>query len=225
MKNKINIRPEYSAQPTNALANPMAVKAISYLKKNYFKDTDLKSLRVADQGCGKLRHLKILLRYFNIIYLVDTKLQLHRIQRLAGELNTIPEYISNLNILGTHISIIDNENFINSMFNLDIIFNLCNFDVNLTKARNEMLKSAYKNLNNLRYFVLVIPRNDYSITKRCNNANKYQDGYIFKNRDAYTFYRNYKDLNALKNQLKRSNFQLLEDMSIYRQVCLILQKR
>lgn len=94
---KIKINSAYSAQPSVANANPFVTRAIEYIKQNRIVNCDTGSVSVADQGCGKLRHLTLLRKSFGNIYLIDTEFQLSRRQRLFCADNTsITEYVDNL---------------------------------------------------------------------------------------------------------------------------------
>ena len=71
----IEIKPEYSTQPFGQKLNPMVIKAIEYLVEQKGCCGDSK---VADQGCGALRHIRLLIEYYNEVYLVDTEHQIKK---------------------------------------------------------------------------------------------------------------------------------------------------
>lgn len=214
----IEIRPEHSTQPFGQKPNPMVKKVVEYLaeKRGFGKDS-----KVADQGCGALRHLKTLMGYYNDLYLVDTEYQINRIREIEGKRTSIKEYISTLKVQRGKLKIVSSQEFLRSNLGLDAVFNICTFDVVLPETRKEMLKAATRNLSKGGYFVLIIPRNDSSILCRCKEGNKYSDGYCFKNHGVYTFYTNFRAFKGLVDMASGLNLEFLEDLSIYRQVCLL----
>jgi hypothetical protein len=215
----IKISPEYSALPNAKKPNPMLQKAIEYLAIQ----RDFKSeMKVADQGFGALRHLKLMLESYDQIYLIDTKEQFNRAHTIDGAKTTIPTYISNLKLPNKQISLMTNTQFSRTSLELDAVYNMCTFDVALPKTRVEMLRAAKRNLKEGGYFVLIIPRNDTTILCRCKDDNKYLDGYYFKHHGIYTFYTNFRNYDGLMKATSGFGFNLIKDLSIYRQICLIL---
>jgi len=215
---KIIITTEYSAQPYAQKPNPMVEKSLIYL-------ADIEGLleesKICDQGCGALRHLKVLMKYYNDIYMVDTEFQINRSRIIEGNTTTIKEYINDLNVPNKKIKLILNKEFLISDLGLDAVFNLCTFDVVLPEIRKEMLEAARKNIRRGGYFVLIIPRNDSSILCRCKKENIYADGHYFKNRGACTYYSNFRDQKVIIDMALEYNFNLVKDMSIFRHICLI----
>lgn len=221
----IEINSAYSAQPSIARPNPLVSLAIKHILENALVAGDSKRLRVADQGCGKLRHLTILCLHFNTIYLIDTEFQLNRSQRLFGLDGTnIKKYISGVKMSGKKLTVFSKLDFDSSTLNLDIVFNICVFDVEVPKTRKVMVSAAYKNLKKDGLYVVIIPRNDQSILVRCNTKNRYLDGHFFQHHGVSTFYKNYRDTKPLIQSLARQGFVLEADLSVYRQICLILRK-
>jgi len=88
-----------------------------------------------------------------------------------------------------------------------------------------MAKAAYRNLRDNGLYVVILPRNDSSIIRRCTESNRYQDGHVFSHHGVATFYVNFDDQSVLIRLLQRLGFRLLHDLSNYRQVCLIFVKR
>jgi len=221
---KYNIRSEYTAQASTFQPNRMVRFAIeSLFRDNSYKVIPRQS-KVADQGCGKLRHLEILTEYFQKIYLVDQHVQLTRKQSLFGNSNTtIIDYIKR-NFKGDHIRILPSTKFAKTKLNLDIVLNACTFDVVPPNSRNEMTIAAYCNLRMGGVFVLIIPRNDQSILKRCHKENKYWDGYVFSHHGIHTFFRNFRNHIPLIEIVEKTGFELLKDISVYRHICLIFKK-
>lgn len=221
---KFDIRSEYTAQASTFQPNCMIQLAIESLYHDKNCKVVSKHSKVADQGCGKLRHLEILTSFFQRIHLIDQYAQLTRKQKLFNKSNTnIIDYIKK-KFRNGHISTMTSTNFSKTKLNLDLILNSCVFDVVPPNVRNEITVAAYSNLRNSGVFVLIIPRNDYSILKRCDHKNKYWDGHIFSHHGIHTFFKNFRDHNPLIKTLKKVGFDLLQDLSVYRHVCLILRK-
>jgi len=215
----------YSAQPSTAKPNPLLSIAIRYMLENGLVAKNHNELRVADQGCGKLRHLTKILEYFGTIYLIDTEFQLNRSQRLfASDETSIKKYVASLKISGKKLIVLSNVEFDSYSLNLDIVFNICTFDVEVPKTRKAMASAAYKNLKKRGLYVVIIPRNDQSILVRCTANNRHLDGHIFHHHSVTTFYKNYRNSKPLLYSLAWQGFVLEADLSVYRQVCLILRK-
>src|SRR5438552_5705223 len=82
---KITIRPEYSAQRRSHRPNPalgMAIRAVG-LSGDHVGG-------IADLGCGKLRHYKVLAPKAGKLFLVDTPEQLYSPHVDGGVRYTIP---------------------------------------------------------------------------------------------------------------------------------------
>jgi len=196
------------------------------MKKSGAVDYDSGNLSAADQGCGRLRHLPIIRRFFDNIYLVDTQFQLGRRQILFGTHDiSIPEYISTIKTGKKRVTVMSNQEFALSRLHLDVIFNICVFDVNIPKTRKDLISAAHRNLKRNGVFILIIPRNDQSILVRCTAENKYSDGHVFRHHGIYTFYRNYRETAQLIRYLSEYGFTLFADLSVYRQICLIFIKK
>lgn len=222
----IKIYPELSAQATHFQPNPFVRLVLDYL----FRHEEFKfdsSANLIDIGCGKLRHLKIYLEFVSNIFLVDTKYQIERKQKFSGELHTMEEYIKSHVSLKKKIQILTNEEFKEQETQSDIAFCVNVLDVVPLKIRKEIGNSAYKNLVKGGVFVVIVPRNDSSILKRCSEKNKFQDGHVFKRskKDQFTFYKNFRNQKEIIKLYEKFGFSLIEDKSRYRQVCLIFQKQ
>jgi len=219
----VKIRSAFSAQGTNARANPFVEKTIVYIEDH--SHGEARQLTCADQGCGKLRHLRLLLKRFRRIVLIDTLDQLNRDQRIGGTPRTsIREYVDKLELDDKRIAIVSSEDFEQSRLGIDVIFNVCVLDVEVPGVRKRILRAAYRNLKIGGLLVLIVPRNDQTITVRCARANRFLDGHFFHHHGAFTFYRNFRNTTTLVRLLKRAGFAVLDDLSVYRQVCLICRK-
>jgi len=182
--------------------------------------------KVVDLGCGKLRHLPVCAKYFKHIVLVETKKQITREQKFGGVTYTMADYVASLKSLGQKLKIQSIDDFESQHHMADVAVSVAVMDVVLKTARVQMINAAFRNLRPGGYFVIIIPRNDSSILTRCQEKNRYEDGYVFKNRGQFhlTFYTNYRDHNSMVHQLTSKGFNLVEDFSVYRHVCLVLQR-
>lgn len=219
---RTNINSEYSAQRSNGPPNPMLVRAMAFAAEMLGRPST--ALCVADQGCGKLRHLRLLGAAYRELVLVDRKPQLDKLQKLYGIETTIRRYAEKPKRLSCNLVAMTDDEFAASDLRLDIVFNVCVFDVVPPGERSLMAAAAHRNLKRGGLFALVIPRNDQSILRRCTAANRYQDGHIFRRGRVTTFYSNFRDLRPLKSQVRCAGFTIRADLSLYRQACLILER-
>jgi len=179
---------------------------------------------VVDQGCGRLRHLKILLAHFDDIVLVDTRHQLNREQTIFGEKATLRSYVQNLETAGKSIKIYEAEEFADCRIEADLVSNVALMDVVTRRVRASVVKDAHANVREGGFYALVVPRNDSSILRRCNESNRFQDGHEFAHHGVSTFFRNFRDHTPLIRLLTRNGFSLQYDLSRYRQACLVARK-
>jgi SAM-dependent methyltransferase len=222
------IRSENSAQRKDAPPNPFVEKTISYLKASAFGERDVSNLRVADQGCGNLRHLEILQRSFKHLFFVDTPFQIRRTHKIGTEETTLGDYAAKLNRQGNRYHLLDNAAFKDAKLNLDVILCACVLDVVPAKVRRELVIAAASNLKRGGYYCVIVPRNDQTITSRCTSSNAYQDGHIFRRGQLATFYANFSNesapLKSLYKLLASAGLKSAADLSIYRHLCLILRR-
>jgi hypothetical protein len=220
----VRVRSEYSAQPLIARPNPALLTGLNYLKTHTHLGSSWGRLSVVDQGCGKLRHLKILRGLSGKLTLVDTHFQITRSQRLFNQETTILDYITHLRS-GPHVTVMCDSDFESASIRAHLVVSVAVFDVVTPLIRKRLTKSAARNLRSRGYYLLVIPRNDQSITKRCCEKNRYADGFVFvRTGGLQTFYSNFNETSVLVRRLRRYGFELIENLSNRRQVCLILQK-
>lgn len=222
----IEISSAHSAQGSRARANPFVEQAIQHILDGRLLDKKPECLSVADQGCGKLRHLPLLLEHFNTVYLVDTEFQLGRRQALFGQDNaTIRQYVESLHSPAKTLRALTDSEFACSALGLDLVFNICVFDVETPKQRSAMAMAVHRNLRDRGIYILIIPRNDHSILRRCTADNAYLDGHAFHHHGVHTFYKNFRDAGPLLQLLAHRGFSVESDLSVYRQICLLLRKQ
>lgn len=220
----IVIRSSYSAQPSTARPNPFVASSIDYIMNNQLVQKSARLIRAADQGCGKLRHLPILIARCHEVILVDTSEQLGRKQTIFSQNDiTVPEYVASMG-KGNRVEAIPAERFAKSALGLDIVFNVCAMDVEVPRIRRDMFHAAVRNLRLGGLLTVVAPRNDQTILVRCTPKNKYLDGHVFRHHGVVTFYRNFKRHAALVALGQENGLTLVADLSVYRQVCLIFRK-
>lgn len=222
---KPEIHPENSAQGTHSKPNPLVHSTLELLTSE--KRFGLRpKIKLIDLGCGKLRHLDICMRFSKHIILVDTERQIEKIQKFGDMTCTMSQYVEAVKNKDCVIEIQKIDDFEVKDHRADIILSIAVMDVVLREARAQITSSAYKNLRPGGYFVVIAPRNDSSILINCRQDNKYQDGFVFRNRghDSLTFYTNYRDPSLLSKLLTDKGFSLIENLSVFRQICFILQK-
>lgn len=117
-----------------------------------------------------------------------------------------------------------NVEFANIEIQCDIIFSIAVADIIPLESFKHIIEDSYLKLKKDAYFVIVVPRNDTSILRRCNNENAYNEGFIFKKGKYTTYMRNYRDPNPLYNEFEKNGFSLVEDLSVFNQICSIFKK-
>lgn len=223
MSNKrIVIQSEYSAQRMSHPPNPAIAWA---LQKLHLMGHNPPFTSVADVGCGKLRHFKIFSSLTNRLYLVDTEQQITRKHIDSGKEYTVTDFArkkSNSNKIFIPLS---SESFAKKNLQLGLIFCIAVFDVVPRQARQDIIAASAKNLKQGGHFVVIVPRNDSTITGRFNEDNKYLDGHVFKRQGIHTFFCNHKSHMTLLNDCEKHRLKLTADISKYRQICLVFSKQ
>jgi hypothetical protein len=101
--------------------------------------------------------------------------------------------------------------------------NIAVFDVVVKDVRVSIIESAKRNLKKNGLFCLIIPRNDWSITRRCN-GNTYKDGFIFKHHGTNTFFKNFENNKSVIKFVEQKGLSLIKNISNYRQAGFIFSK-
>ncbi len=178
-----------------------------------------------DLGCGQLRHLDVFLETFKRIVLVDTPRQLARELRFDGRMCTIPDYVAALpRATQRRINIVDSERFVTARIAADAVLTVNTFDVVPGKVRGEMCLAALRNLLPGGLFGVIAPRNDTTITSRCTVENQFLDGHVFEHHGVMTFFRNFRHHRPLISRIEQMGGRLVDDMSVYRHVCLLFER-
>ena len=114
--------------------------------------------------------------------------------------------------------------FAEQELSLDLIVSVAVFDVVTADVRSTIWTAARSNVAQGGRFVLVIPRNDASILRRCSEENAFQDGFVFERNGIVTFFRNFKDVSELIAEGEAHGFSVETDLSRYRQVCIVFRR-
>src|SRR5260370_26635884 len=136
-----------------------------------------------------------------------------------GKKQTIREFIA-ANYPKSRIQILSNKQFALSAMSAGVVFSTNVLDVTPPETRHEILESATRNLSKRGLFVSIVPRNDSRTLNLCQTAQKYRDGNIFPNKNAFTFYRNWSNKDLVKLYRKHS-LEVVVDISNYRYACMI----
>lgn len=221
-RRKLEIKPELSAQRMSHPPNPALKKATAAV--NRLRGNGIIAGKVADLGCGKLRHFKQLSALSSELYLVDKETQLTN-PHVNGKLHyTVRQFASTKRKFPHRVHAMSSSEFARSRLHLDVIFCIAVVDVVLQEERRLLYCLAERNLRSGGYFVLIAPRNDSSILSRCSKANRYRDGHVFHHHGAATFYKNFRSIFSLVRDCASTGLTLVADLSRYRQVSLIFRK-
>lgn len=218
-----NIRPELSALGRRKAQCPLLPKLIQavldFRQENGFGT----ARQVVDLGCGQLRNLSELAGRFQSLLLVDTEFQLNRTHNFGGRLMTIPEYVKRYYPDGS-IAVMSDRDFSSSRFRSDIIFSINVMDVVPPQTRQLILDVVTKHLSPKGQFASLVARNDSRTLHLCKGAQKHQDGHIFHNHGAFTFYKNWTGTQLAELYRSRS-LHVVRDLSRYRHSCLICMRK
>lgn len=216
------IRPEFSALGIGKPTSPL----LSLLIQNVFEIRILEALKppaiAVDLGCGLLRNLRELKRHFPKLILVDTELQLTRDHEFGGKRMTVQDYVRRY-YSGGGITVLTDREFATSKINSDVTFSINVMDVVPSRTRRSILTSMVEHLLSTGQFASLVPRNDSRTLELCRNARTYQDGHLFPNHGALTFYKNWPG-HTLKALYHRFPIHVVRDLSRYRHSCLICMK-
>lgn len=217
-----NIVSEFSAQRRSHPPNPALKKALRVVVDL----TGSKNLGIiADVGCGKLRHYKILSRAARVLWLVDSKKQMAATHRDGNVCYTISSIAGSARKQGRQVYALDVERFCSRRDFIDVAVCVAVFDVVTREHRQQITKCVSDRLRRGGYFVVIIPRNDSTITRRFTEENKYRDGHVFTHHGVQTFFSNFDRYESVIKDCKRGKLELVRDISTYRQACMLFCKR
>ena len=157
--------------------------------------------------------------------LVDTPLQLNRPQPLLGEpYGTVIGVAQALSDKGSDVRTLTNEEFRLATVSADAVLSVAVYDAVPPATRAELAQAAAQNLRSGGWYVVIVPRNDTSITSRCTEENAFDDGHLFCRGESCTFFRNFRDHGPLVALIQSAGLTLAADRSSYRQVWLYFEK-
>ena len=194
------------------------------LNSMFPKGKPVHRVRIADLGCGKLRHFRILSTIASELILVDSEDQLSRVHKDAGKERTVKGFTESISNKRKDVRVMTTAKFSSSTLALDIVFCIAVFDVVLRSVRKSLIQASERNLRKGGRFVVIAPRNDSSILCRCTSKNRYKDGHVFHHHGVTTFFTNLNSIRTIRNDCNKSGLQLDVDLSRYRQLCLIFSK-
>lgn len=182
-------------------------------------------LRVADHGCGQLRHYRVLRKISRELYLVDTEAQLTRSHQDGDQEFRIVDVAANGNRgAERRVVAMNTTAFERSRLELDLAVSVAVMDVVVPQDRRRIATAIGRNLRRGGICLLIVPRNDSSILARCTWKNRYYDGHVFKHHGIETFYHNHESTSGLIRLFRLCGMSLINDLSRYRQVCLCLRR-
>lgn len=215
---KYLLSPEFCARRKSHPPNPALLRCLSFLRSGR-KQNHLR--KCADLGCGKLRHLNALRAISNELVLVDTERQLSRVHTDRGHAYSIDRVASGVSDHRHTVEAMTFERFVSARLGLDVIFCIAVFDCVLRPTRKTLIAAAARNLRGHGLFVVIVPRNDSSIMRRCTKLNKYKDGHVFHHHGITTFFRNFVSCTSIIHDCEAVGLTLYEDQSRHKQACLL----
>lgn len=216
----VPLRPEDSAQGSGARPNPLVDPSLRLIA-----DAFASPRLLVDQGAGRLRHLDALTAVADKLVLVDTELQLSRRQSLLGRAKrTVVEIAEELESDGRNVCTLTDEAFAHTNLNADAILSVCVYDAVPKPTRRELAYAAERNLRRGGMYIVIVPRNDTSITARCTDKNAFGDGHLFCRGQSCTFFHNFRDHRPLVALMESAGLRLAADRSSYRHVWLQFEK-
>jgi len=216
------ISSEYSAQRRSHPINPMLEIALHERKELRVHAENLG--KVADLGCGKLRHFDVLLPESKFLALVDTRMQLSRRHVESGKEYTVEEIAQAAHSEERKVKTYTLSRFVREAPAMDTIVCVAVFDVVPPEVRTQLLKAAARKLAREGVFILIIPRNDSSITNRFSEENGFEDGFLFHHHGLTTFFRNFGDYSDILAEADSFDLAVYRDFTKHRHVCLLFTR-
>jgi len=175
----LEIKSENAAQPTGNVAAPL----VHWLNEKDHVNAAL------DYGCGKLRYTKYLAMKCKSSGIVDSRIQLNRVQHIEGQILTIKEYVK---MKWPKCNIYEIEEFSNGI-GLLYDFILCANVLSAipsSKVRAKALRAIHNALSSNGELLVVNQHTNsyFSKMKSMPNAIKYLDGWIIQSRGSASYY-------------------------------------
>ena len=163
-----------------------------------------------DYGCGKCRYSKQLSKKAKQVVLVDSEIQISRIQKIHSENTTVQEYARKYIKNATVFSLTD-KNWKEKKYDFILCTNVLSAipDIN---ERKILLKNIASLLSNDGTALISVQHsNSYFKTYSKNpNAIKHEDGWIIKRGSSHSFYGIIKP-NKLIEMCKKANLEIVND--------------
>ncbi|MHA1338122.1 MAG: hypothetical protein ACTSPW_20705 [Promethearchaeota archaeon] len=210
IRNKIPIYPEFSAVGAK---NPNKPSRAIQAAIEAFKIENLR--RIIEVGCGLLSNTPYLLNSFPVVVLVDTEKQYNRIK---NNINKLMRRYSSLK------KFIDANSFMHQKLEFDgaIIINVLHVIPEI-KQRKNILFAAYNNLKDKGFVFIDVPRNETYYRCLVKTAQPYNDGFIMKRGNFFTFYKNM-TFSELKSYAEEIGFKFYRRIYLDHRITFICQK-
>jgi len=175
----LEIRSENAAQPTGNAAAPL----VEWLNERDHVNAAL------DYGCGKLRYTKYIAMKCRSLGIVDSRIQLNRVQNIDGKISTIKEYVK---MRWPSCNIYEIEDFLNGV-ELLYDFILCSNVLSAipsSKIRAKSLRAIHDALSSNGELLVVNQHTNSYFSKMKSMANNtpYLDGWIIQSRGCASYY-------------------------------------
>lgn len=197
---------ELSARPMDAAANPALPVLIARLEELL----GARPWRLADQGCGRLRHLEIL-RRLGRLYCVDIGERLDARTELQGSQTTVRAFVGALGDSG--VSVVDAEAFAESRLGLDVVVNVATLDIVPPRERYAILAAARRNLAEAGRLAVIVPNGNEWIREKHAEAEPHEDGFAYRKKGVWRFFRQYTHVDDVGALLDGAGFRVEADLS------------
>lgn len=214
---------EDSAQGSDAKPNPLVLPSINQVLQALGPGSG--TARVADQGAGRLRHLRLMAASFRSLYIVDTPVQVNRRQRLLGvHRRNYHDLAEEWSTQARKVTVTTSDEFLSSSLGLDFVLSACVYNGMPLVVRSELAAAASANLRVGGWYIVIASRNDRSVMRRCTDSNRHEDGYVFTRNGSTTFYVNFSDERQVADEIQRHGFSLESNRSRYDYVWLTFRR-
>ncbi len=202
------IYPEYSAVASKGYPSRSIKLAISLLKL-------IGARSVIEVGCGLLANTPYLLESFEWVILVDTPVQLNRIENKLRKLKTMYPSL---------YAVISSENFKQSRLNFDsaVLLNVLHV-IPSKNERIELLRDIYSNLREGGVLYVDSPRGEGYYKKSLKNWQRFQDGWIIPRGRYATFYKEL-TVEELTEYLHKAGFDIISYPKLNHRVIALAEK-
>jgi hypothetical protein len=161
-----------------------------------------------DYGCGKLRYQKVIADTTDVLVLVDSEIQLSRLQTLRGRENSI----RNIYRQSNRISIYNDVEFqgLDARFDRGFCINVLSVIPSYAR-RQHVLGLIYKKLkrDGECLFAVQYRNSDFTRMGKMSNAVPWLDGFIINSLRGYSFY-GIIPPDRLERFVKRAGFRVRE---------------